>query len=73
MKNKFEHTTELFKSNKILNVYKPNIFNIEVFQGKSAPNIFFPKLKNPFILKFVKPIPKLNECKYEISYRGPFI
>ena len=75
----------MFKSSKILNVYKLNIFNTAVFmhkiQGKSAPNIFLPKFRKPSHsyptrfshLNYVKPIPKLNKCKYGISYRGPFI
>ena len=50
-KSKFEHTSELFKSSKILNVYKLNIFNTAVFmhkiQGKSAPSIFLPKFRKP--------------------------
>ena len=33
-KSKFEHTSELFKSSKILNVYKLNIFNTAVFMHK---------------------------------------
>ena len=52
-KSKFEHTSELFKSSKILNVYKLNIFNTAVFmhkiQGKSAPSIFFRNSGNPLI------------------------
>ena len=84
-KIKFDHTSELFKSSKILNVYKLNIFNIAVFmykiQGKSAPSIFLPKFTKPSHsyptrfshLNYVKPTPKLNKCKYRISYREPFI
>ena len=75
----------MFKSCKILNVYKLNIFNTAVFmhkiQGKSALSIFLPKFRKPCHsyptrfshLNYVKPIPKLNKCKYRISYRGPFI
>ena len=48
-KSKFEHTSELFKSSKILNVCKLNIFNTAVFmhriQGKSALSIFLPKFR----------------------------
>ena len=81
-KIKFEHTSELFKSSKILNVWKLNIFNTVVFmhkiQGKSAPSIFLPKFRKPSHsyltrfshLNYVKPIPKINKCKYGISYRG---
>ena len=50
-------------------------------QGKSAPSIFLPKFRKPSQLyptrfshlNYVKPIPKLNKCKYGISYRGRFI
>ena len=81
-KSKFEHTSELFKT---LNVYKLNIFNTAVFmhkiQGKSAPKIFLPNFRKHSHsyptrfshLNYVKPTPKLNKCKYGISYRGPFI
>ena len=84
-KSKFEHTSELFKSSKILNVYKTNTFNPAVFmhkiQGKSAPSIFLRKFRRPSHshptrfshLNYVKPTPKLNKCKNGISYRGPFI
>ena len=83
-KSKFDHTSELFKSSKILNAYKINIFNTAVFmhkiQGKSTPSIFFWKFRKPShsyptrlsLLSYVKPTPKLNKCKYGISYRGPF-
>ena len=75
----------MFKSSKILNVYKLSIFNTVVImhkiRGKSAPSIFFPKFRKSSLsyqrrfshLNYVKPIPKLNKCKYRISYRGPFI
>ena len=84
-KGKFEHTNEWFKSSKILNIYKLNIFNTAVFmhkiQGKSALSIFLPKFRKSSHsyptqfshLNFVKAIPKLNKCKYKISYRRPFI
>ena len=43
-KGKFEHTKQLFQSNKIFNVYKLNILNITTFlykvNKKTAPNIF---------------------------------
>ena len=84
-KGKFEHTNEWFKSSKILNIYKLNIFNTAVFmhkiQGKSALSIFLSKFRKSSHsyptqfshLNYVKPIPKLNKCKHRISYRGPFI
>ena len=84
-KSKFEHTSQLIKSSKILNVYKLNIFNTAVFmhkiQRKSEPSIFLSKFRKPshsyptrFLhLNDIKRIPKFNKCKYGISYRGPFI
>ena len=76
----------MFKSSKILNVYKLNIFNTAVFmhkiQGKSAPSTILPKFRKLSHshptgfshLNYVKPISKLKcKCKYGISYRGPFI
>ena len=74
-KSKLEHTTELFISSKILNVYKLNIFNTTVFmhkiEGKSAPSIFLLKFRKPSHshptrfshLNHVKPTLKLNKCK----------
>ena len=73
-KSQFEHTSELFKSSKILNVYKLNIFNTAVFihkiQGKSTISIFLPKFRKPSHsyptrfshLDYVKPTPKLHKC-----------
>ena len=70
--SKFEHTSELSKSSKFLNVYKLNIFNTAVFmfkiQEKSAPSIFLPKFRKSSHsyptrfshLNYVKPTPKLN-------------
>ena len=84
-KSKVEHISELFKSSKILNVYKLNIFNTAVFmykiQGKSAPSILLSKFRKSshsyptrFLhLNYIKPILKLNKCKYGSSYRGRFI
>ena len=50
-KTKFEDTSELFKSSKILNGYKLNIFNTAVFmhkiQRKFAPSIFLSKFWKP--------------------------
>ena len=80
-KSKFDHTSELFTSSKILNVYKLNIFITAVFmhkiQGISAPNIFLPESRKTSHsyprrfshLNYVKPIPKLNKCTYGISHR----
>ena len=71
-KCKFLHTSELFKSSKILNVHKLNIFNTAAFlhkiQGKSAPSILLSKFRKPSHShptrfshpNYIKPIPKLN-------------
>ena len=84
-KSKFKHTSELFKSSKILNIYKLIIFNTAVsmhkIQGIFASGIFFSNFRKPshsyptqFLHRnFVKPIPKLNKCRYGISYRTSFI
>ena len=52
-KSKFEHTSELFKSSKILNVYKLNNFNTAVFmhkiQGNPHQTYFFRNSGNPLI------------------------
>ena len=50
-------------------------------QGKSASNVFLSKFRKPSHsyptrlshLNYIKPIPKLNKCKYGISYRRSFI
>ena len=65
-KTRFEHTKELFNSQKILNIYKLNIF--ELFQ----------KVSHPYPTGFSKlcyKIPKTNlaKCKYRISSRGVLI
>ena len=53
-KSKFEHTKQLFQSNKILNVYKLNILNVATFMykvnQKTAQKSFFQGFKNHFIL-----------------------
>ena len=40
-KGKFEHTKQLFQSNKILNVYKLNILNFATFMYKVNEKISF--------------------------------
>ena len=84
-KSKFERTSELFKPSKVLNVYVLKIFNTAVFMHKipekSMLNIFLLKFRRPshsYTTRFshvicVNPIAKLNDCKYKISYRGPFL
>ena len=50
-------------------------------QGKSTPSIFLSKFRKPSHLyptpfshlNDIRPILRLNKCKYGISYREPFI
>ena len=84
-KSKFEHASESFKSSKVLNVLKLNIFNTATFmhkiQEKSSPSIFLPKFSKPSHsystrfshLNYVKPTPKLNKCKYGISQKSIYL
>ena len=80
-----KHTSELFKSSKMLNVDKINIFNAAVFmskiQGKSARSIFLPKFRKLSKsyptrfshLNYIIPIPKLNQFRCGTSYKRQFI
>ena len=84
-KARFEHTKELFNSQKILNIYKLNILNTAIFMHKvyneTAPATFFElfqKVSHPYPTGFSKlcyKIPKTNlaKCKYRISSRGVLI
>ena len=50
-KNKFVHTREIFKEQKILNIYQSNILNSIIFmhgvENKTAPSIFLTKFCKP--------------------------
>ena len=85
-KGKFEHTKQLFQSNKILNVYKSNNLNVATFMykvnQKTAPNIFISKFQKPSHssyptrfseLNYVQPIYNIKTSKYSISIREPYI
>ena len=84
-KTPFEHTKELFNSQKILNIYKLNILNTAISMYKiyneTAPatfSLFFQKVTGPYPTGFSKlccKIPKTNlaKCKYKISSRGVLI
>ena len=77
-KGKFEHSKQLFQSNKILKVYRLNIANVATFfykvNTKAAPNIFLSRFQKPshsyparFLeLNYVQPI-------YNNSIRRPYI
>ena len=57
------------------------IFIYKIHGKSAAPSIFLPKFRKPSHwyptqfshLNYVKLTPKLNKCKYGISYRGSFI
>ena len=84
-KTRFEHTKELFNSQKILKIYKLNILNAAIFMHKiyneTAPATFFElfqKVSHPYPTGFSKlcyKIPKTNlaKYKYRISSRGVLI
>ena len=82
-KKNFEHTKQLFQSNKILSAYKLNILNVATFMykvnQKTAPNIFpsrFQKLSHSYHprfleLNYVQAIHNIKTSKYSISIRRP--
>ena len=84
-KSKFEHTKQLFPSNKILNVYKLNIVNVATFMHKVNPktalNIFLSRFQKPSHsyptrfseFNYVQPTRKIKTSKYSNSFRGPYI
>ena len=84
-KTRFEHTKELFNSQKILNIYKLNNLSAAIFMHKiyneTAPAKFFKllqKVSHPYPTGFSKlcyKIPQANlaRCKYRILSRGVLI
>ena len=84
-KKRFESTREIFRSNKILNVYQINIMKNLVFMHqvstKTTPKIFLPKFQKPYHSyptrfskhDYSRPTSNLEKCKYRISSRGPFL
>ena len=82
---RFDHTNELFKSQKILNIYKTNILSVAVFmyqiRNKTAPLTFlgsFEKICHGHptnFSQFNNKIPKtaLSKSIFRISFRGPSI
>ena len=84
-KSKFEHTKQLFPSNKILNVYKLNIVNVATFMHKVNPktalNIFLSRFQKPSHsyptrfseFNYVQPTRKIKTSKYSNSFREPYI
>ena len=84
-RTRFDHTNKLFKSQKILNIYKLNILRVAVFmyqiRNKTAPLTFsgsFEKICHGYPTNFSQfnyKIPKttLSKSKFRISFRGPSI
>ena len=82
---RLDHTNEIFKSQKILNIYKLNILSVAVFmyqiRNKTAPLTFsgsFEKISHGYPTNFSQfnyKIPKtaLSKSKFRISFRGPYI
>ena len=81
----FDHTNELFKSQKILNIYKLNILSVAIFmyqiRNKTAPLTFsgsFEKICHGYPTNFSQfnykiPNTTLRKRKFRISFRGPSI
>ena len=84
-RTRLDHTNELFKSQKILNIYKLNILSVAVFmyqiRNKTAPLTFsgcFEKISYGYPTNFSQfnyKIPKtaLSKNKFRISFRGSSI
>ena len=81
-KNKFAHKREIFKEQKILNVYQSNILSNIIFmyrvENKTVPSIFLTKFcksshgypTNLLAHNFLAPTLKLKRSKYRVSTRG---
>ena len=81
----FEHTKQLFQSNKVLNVYKVNMVNVVTFMykvnPKAASNVFLSRFHRPLHsyltrfceLNYVQATHNIKTSKYSISIRGPYI
>ena len=81
----FDHTNDLFKSQKILSIFKLNILSVAVFmyriRNKTAPLTFsgsfekichgYPKHFSQYNYRILKPT--LSKSKIRISFRGPSV
>ena len=84
-KNKFSHTREIFKEQRILIIYQLNIIGNVVFihrvENKTAPSIFLTKFCKPShpyptnfsAHNFLVPTLKLKKSRYRVSIRGPLL
>ena len=82
---RLDHSNKIFKSQKLLNIYKLNILSVAVFmyqiRNNTAPLTFlgsFEKIFHGYPTNFSQfnfKIPKttLSKCKFRISFRGPSI
>ena len=80
-KGKFEHTKQLFRWNKVLNVYKLNTLNVAIFMyqvhKKAKQNIFLSNtsktisFRNVSERNYVQSIYNFKTSKYSISIKGP--
>ena len=81
-KTKFVHTREIFKEQKILNIYQLNILSNIIFmhrvENKTAPSIFLTKSShscptNFSAHNFLVPTLKLKKSRYRVSIRAPLL
>ena len=84
-KNKFAHIREIFKEQKILNIYQLNILSDIIFmhrvENKTAPSIFLTKFcklsytypTNFSAHNFLVATLKLKKGRYRVSFRDPLL
>ena len=84
-RTRFDHTNEVFKSQKMLNIYKLNILSVAVLmyqiRNKTAPLTFsgsFEKICHEYPTNFWQfdyKIPKntFSKSKFRLSFRGHFV
>ena len=84
-KNKFSHTREIFKEQRILIIYQLNIIGnvvlIHRVENKTVPSIFLTKFCKPSYPyptnfsahNFLVPTLKLKKSRYRVSIRGPLL
>ena len=75
---KFEHTKQLFQSNKILNVYKLNILNFATFMYKVNQKTFLSRFQKPSHFQpnrfsEMNYVHNIKTSKYLVSIRWPDI
>ena len=67
----YEKVPEIFSILQFLCIkFKKNPHQAYFFRNSGNPHSYPTRFSH---LNYVKPTPKLNKCKYEISYRRPFI